>query len=90
MEITLENLRKFVGHYGAVKVVDSTGATRTLKDGAPDVWELATKADTFFCEGRWHNREEMEHLLDRMAPANVSQIGIGLLEHMETEPKWKK
>jgi len=90
MEINLENLRKFVAHYGEVSIVDSTGTGRKLKDGTPDVWDLALKADRFRLEGRWLNRAEMEKQLDRMKPANVSQVGLAGLEHMETDTKWKK
>ena len=90
MEVTLENLRKFVRHYGDLTILDSTGTSHKLKDGTPDVWEVAEKADTFWCEGRKYTRAQMETLLDRMQPANASQIGLTDLEHMETDPKWKK
>jgi hypothetical protein len=89
MEITLENLHKFVAHYGEVSIVDSTGMTRKLKDGTPDVWELAAKADKFRFEGRWLSRAEMGKQLDRMKPANVSQVSLAGLEHMKTDPDGK-
>lgn len=73
-----------------MSVEDSTGITRTLKDGTPDVWDLAAKADRFKLEGRWLSRVEMEKQLDQMKPANVSQISLVDSEHMDTDPKWKK
>ncbi|PYX40182.1 MAG: hypothetical protein DMG83_27120 [Acidobacteria bacterium] len=90
MEITLENLRKFGLHYGELRIVDSRGTNRKLEDGTPDIWELAEKADRFWSEGRWYDRAEMERLLDRMEPANVSQIPLAELEHMETDPNFEE
>jgi hypothetical protein len=90
MDITLVTLRKFALHYGPVSILDSTGATRKLEDGNPDIWELAERADKFWVEGRWHTRAEMEKLLDRMEPANVSQVSLAELEHTEKDPRWKK
>jgi len=74
MEVTLENLRKFALHSGELRIVDSTGATRKLENGTPDIWELAERADRFWCEGTWHDRAQMERILDRMLPANPQQI----------------
>jgi hypothetical protein len=91
MEITLENLHKFVAQYGEVSIADSTGQTHKLKDGTPDVWDLAVKADRFRFGGRWLNRTEMEKHLDRIKPGgDVFQIDLADLDHMETDPKWKK
>ena len=90
MEITLENLHKFVAHYGDVSILDSAGKTRKLKDGTPDVWELAAKGDKFRFEGRWLTRAEMGKQLDRMKPAHVSQVSLAAMEHMRPDPKREK
>ncbi len=79
MEITLESLRKFVRQYaqGPVSIVDSTGATRRLADGEPDVWELAEKADQFLYTGNQYTRAQFAQLMeDAMRPGNVMQIGL--------------
>lgn len=78
MEITLENLNKFVLHHGAeVTVVDSTGTTRKIRAGEPDIWELIEKADKFRFEGRWHRRAEFAKLMnDRLKPANAMQVPL--------------
>jgi hypothetical protein len=83
MEITLENLRKYVKQYGVVSILDSTGQAQKLQDGTPDVWELAERADRFRCDGRWHDRSAMEKILDRLKPANAAQISHADVEHME-------
>lgn len=79
MEITFETLNKFCRQYaqGPVSVVDSTGATRVLKGGERDVWDLAEKADLFLYLGSWYSRAQFTALMeDAMRPANPTQIPI--------------
>jgi hypothetical protein len=83
MEINLETLHKFVRQVaqGPVTLVDSTGTTRTLKDGQPDVWELAKTANQFWYLKIQYDREAFAKLMeDEMKPANVFQIGLPELE----------
>jgi hypothetical protein len=52
------------------------GTTRGLKDGEPDIWQLAEKADQFFYLGKVHTRAEFARVMeDAMGPANLMQIG---------------
>jgi hypothetical protein len=78
MEITLENLNKFVSRYGVrVEILDSTGKTRQIRPGEPDIFELIEKADKFRLEGRWHSKAEFSKILnDRLKPANAMQIPL--------------
>jgi hypothetical protein len=69
MEITLETLRRFVREHGSVQIEDGAGQTRKLRNGEPDVWELAEKANRFQFEGEWHGRDAFAKLMDeRMNP----------------------
>jgi hypothetical protein len=80
MEITLGSLHKFCQQYaqGEVSFLDSKGTTRRLKDGEPDVWELAEKADQFFYLGKVHTRVEFARVMDdAMGPANPMMRQIG-------------
>jgi len=96
MEITLETLHKFVRDRGAVSIVDSTGKVRKLSDGAPDVWELALKADRFHYAGTGYSSADFEKFMDTMTtkPGNVSQISLPQLQEempqMEIDPSWKR
>jgi hypothetical protein len=75
MEITLETLHKFARQYaqGPISIVDSTGTTRKLQDGQPDVWELAQKADQFWYAGALYRRADFARLMeDAMRPAAIS------------------
>jgi len=77
MEITLETLHKFCRRYaqGDVGFVDSKRTTRILKDGEPNAWELAEKADQFRYLGKFYSRAEFAALMeDEMRPANPMQI----------------
>ena len=79
MDINLETLRKFAGQHGQgpITFVDSTGTTRKLKDGQPDVWELAMKANQFWYLGKQYGREDFAKMMEReMKPANVFQVGL--------------
>jgi hypothetical protein len=78
MDISLENLRRFVRDYGVVNVIDSTGKVRKLSDGEPDIWELIQIADRFHFAGAWYSRAEFENLMDTIMakPGNVSQISL--------------
>jgi hypothetical protein len=79
MEITLETLHKFARQFaqGPINIVDSTGTTRKLEDGRPDVWELALKADQFWYAGTSYPRANFAQLMeDAMRPANPVQIGL--------------
>jgi len=78
MEITLETLHKFCQQYaqGEVSFLDSKGTTRILKDGEPDVWDLAEKADQFRYLGKSYTRAQFAALMeDETRPANPIQTG---------------
>jgi hypothetical protein len=79
MDITHESLHQFVARYAQsdVGVIDSTGRTRTLRDGQPDVWDLVEKADRFFYAGTVYQRAQFAQLMeDAMRPANVMQVEL--------------
>jgi hypothetical protein len=79
MEITHESLHQFVARYAQsdVSIFDSTGRTRTLRDGQPDVWDLVEKADTFLYAGTVYQRAQFAQLIDdAMRPAKVMQVEL--------------
>jgi hypothetical protein len=43
MEITRENLHKFVEHYSDLGMMDTTGTTRILESGNPDSWDVLVR-----------------------------------------------
>ncbi len=64
MAIDYERLLEFVRKHGDVSILDTTGATRKLSTGDPDVWDLCKKADKFLYNGKWYSRAEFEKTLE--------------------------
>jgi hypothetical protein len=58
-----ERLRRFVVQHGNVSVLDTSGRTRSVAGGGPDIQELMENADTFQWEGLQRSRDEMESLI---------------------------
>jgi hypothetical protein len=71
MEINLETLHRFVRDYarGDITLVDSTGTTRKLSDGQPDVWELAKTANQFWYGGTSYPRDAFSKLMENQMKA---------------------
>jgi len=53
---SLWSLHRFVRDHGPVTFIDNQKQTRILKDGSPDSWDLALKADSFRHVGKAYTR----------------------------------
>jgi len=86
MEINFDTLHKFARQRarGPITIVDSTGTTRKLEDGKPDVWELAEKANQFWYMGTQYSRGAFAKLIeDEMKPANLFQVSLAELHETD-------